>query len=319
MLAAIDREYRFLFANAAYREFNGLAENSVEGKPLEEVIGAEQQDEKVDWIERAFHGERVSYTQKRVGPNDNTHPLDIRYYPLRDREGEIVGVVTAQRDISDLRERERQLHVLDRVLRHNMHNSMTVIRGNAERIREKGTNDVRNLSKTIVTEANRLLDTVDKQRNITSLLSERTPLQRIDLATLVRTLAVRHEADTKKAEFQVTGPEDLSGRAVPQIETALDELLENAIIHSESEKPQVEIRMERDDDAVEIHVIDENPAIPEEEKKVLVGTRNIEPLFHGSGMGLWTVNWIVSRSEGELRFEADVSRGNRIVIRLPAA
>jgi K+-sensing histidine kinase KdpD len=42
-------------------------------------------------------------------------------------------------------------------------------------------------------------------------------------------------------------------------------------------------------------------------------------LEHGSGLGLWIVNWIVTRSGGRIAFEENDPRGSRVIISAPPA
>jgi len=43
------------------------------------------------------------------------------------------------------------------------------------------------------------------------------------------------------------------------------------------------------------------------------------PLYHGSGLGLWLINWIVKRSGGTLEFSENQPRGNVVTIELTRA
>jgi len=54
------------------------------------------------------------------------------------------------------------------------------------------------------------------------------------------------------------------------------------------------------------------------ERQVLTGDHEVEPLFHGRGMGLWLVNLIVQYSDGTLAFEENDPQGSVVTIRLPA-
>ncbi|MFW6045628.1 MAG: sensor histidine kinase, partial [Natronomonas sp.] len=98
---------------------------------------------------------------------------------------------------------------------------------------------------------------------------------------------------------------------------AIEELVENAIIHNDRRTPSVTITVEAGDEMVRITIADDGPGIPDEEAGVLLGDRDIEPLYHGSGLGLWLVHWIVHRSDGTLTFEKTDHRGSRVTIGLP--
>jgi signal transduction histidine kinase len=52
------------------------------------------------------------------------------------------------------------------------------------------------------------------------------------------------------------------------------------------------------------------------DRRVVLGKHEIDPLYHGSGLGLWLVSWIIRRSNGGLRFEDNEPRGSEVVITL---
>jgi len=65
-----------------------------------------------------------------------------------------------------------------------------------------------------------------------------------------------------------------------------------------------------------ITVVDNEPGIPKQERDVLnSGTET--PLEHGSGTGLWTVQWLISRIGGQMDIEDNMSCGTVISLSLP--
>ena len=92
--------------------------------------------------------------------------------------------------------------------------------------------------------------------------------------------------------------------------------MENALVHNDKKSPEVSLVVESHDKMVRIEIVDNGPGIPEREVNVLTREYEIEPLYHGSGLGLWLVNWIVKLSDGTLAFEENESRGSRITIEL---
>lgn len=61
---------------------------------------------------------------------------------------------------------------------------------------------------------------------------------------------------------------------------------------------------------------DNGPGIPEFEQTVLEeGTET--PLEHGSGLGLWIVNWIIDDHNGSIDVESSGEGGTKMVVELP--
>ena len=68
---------------------------------------------------------------------------------------------------------------------------------------------------------------------------------------------------------------------------------------------------------MEVRVADDGPGIPAAEVNVL--ERGYEtPLEHGSGLGLWIVNWIVTESGGGISFDENDPRGSVVTLRFEA-
>lgn len=116
LLAAIDTDNQFLFANERYREFYDLISEDLEGVTVSDVLAEDVFEEIQPHLETAFEGERVEYEMKRIHPKGGTHTLDIRYFPLEEDNGGIIGVVAAMRDISDLKQREHELRLFKRAV-----------------------------------------------------------------------------------------------------------------------------------------------------------------------------------------------------------
>jgi signal transduction histidine kinase len=99
---------------------------------------------------------------------------------------------------------------------------------------------------------------------------------------------------------------------------AFEELLRNAVRHSDRDAPSIAIDVSRREDTVEIRIADDGPGIPDMEYRIFEEDAEIEPLVHASVLGPWLVYLIVRASDGAVRFEENEPRGSVIVIELPA-
>ncbi|MFW5965577.1 MAG: PAS domain-containing protein [Halodesulfurarchaeum sp.] len=243
---------------------------------------------------------------------------------LEFEDGEPVRAVGIHQDVdAEKRTRERLrrnnelLQAIDRILRHNLHNDMNVVQGYARTIAEEVGGRTGEHAETIVETSQKLLRTVDKEREVVETLSDSLSLEALDRAATVETVRDGLLEKYPEATIEVAG-EPVAVLATGQLDRAIEELLENAIEHSESPFPIVTVGYGGEDTIGWVSVADEGPGIPEMERAVLTGEREISPLYHGSGFGLWLVNQIVDRSGGTLQFfEREPGSEVRIVLDRP--
>jgi len=231
-------------------------------------------------------------------------------------EEEFRGSAGVLRDITERKEREQQLAVLDRVLRHNLRNEMNLIIGNAQQITRTGDGDVAETAGKIASVGTGLLDLVDKERELADLISASPPKRPYELRECVTDPVERLRDRYPAADIDVTLPDNVYVVAIPQLSRAVLELGENAIQHSNRESPSLDITASVDENRVELCFADNGPGMPEKERKVLIGEKEIGPLYHGRGMGLRLVDWIVTLAGGQLAIEDNDPRGAVVRINL---
>ncbi|CCQ36659.1 sensor box histidine kinase [Natronomonas moolapensis 8.8.11] len=314
-----DDEGRFELVNEALCEFAGLSASELAGR--DEYLFMD--DEAAETIERRKSealdtGEPVRYS---ISPEFERSGKEAVFrtsrYPYYNETDELVGTFAICRDVTDLEERTRQLRVLDNILRHNLRNDLTVIRGLADRIRTESSGETAETAERIVSHADDLMTTGEKSRSITELLGEEPEIKRIDIASLARSVAEGIGAERPAALIDVDVPERATAETTFKFREAMEELIKNAIDHSDRETPSIEIRILATGDTVEVRVVDDGPGIPAVERDVLVTGRAIDDLYHGSGLGLWLVYWIVEQSDGSIDVTDAEPRGTEIEIRLP--
>jgi signal transduction histidine kinase len=237
--------------------------------------------------------------------------------------GFLIGVYDADRLETERRmaaehrraeELGRRLSVLNRVLRHDIRNDVNVIHGNAERIIH-GI-DAEDAAQTIKAKASKLHRMSENAREIESLMERgEFPTESIDVAALAESKRRDVERDYPGVEIEASIPASAWASANPMIESAAENVIENAVKHNDSDHPVLGLAVDVTDRHVTLRVADNGPGLPEEEVSVLRRGRETD-LEHASGLGLWLVNWIVTESGGEVDFERNDPRGSVVSIRL---
>ena len=240
--------------------------------------------------------------------------------------GGLFGIYNAERR----RQRDQTEHlnqgltVLQRVLRHDILTGANVIDGYAELLADDPPEEaVESHVRIIRARAAKIARLSENAREIERVF--RTgggSLTEIDVASRLREQVDQLDGQYPEADVVEDLPGTLYVTASNQIESALRNLIENAVEHNDAEGPTVHVSVGRSGrggrDDVEIRIADDGPGIPTEERAV-IESGSETPLEHSTGLGLWLVKWIVDASDGELLIRDNEPRGAVVVIRLPRA
>lgn len=252
--------------------------------------------------------------------SDQGGTFAVSYTELTDPSDAPVGSMLVLYDVTADRQREQQLAVLNRVMRHNLRNETTVISGFAEHLAaEVDDPTLAAYAENIEGASDRLLSIGDNVQRFESVQDRDRQPTSFAVATAVEdvTETCTETHDNAQITSSVTPPEMELHTDPVLLSVVLTELVENAIAHANTDRPTAEIRVakppESDGDAV-FEIRDSNDPIPEQETKTLLAGDET-PLQHGQGIGLWIVYWCLQKLRGRIEFEYD--DGNSVSVTLP--
>jgi len=491
LIAALDTEHRYLFANNQYRLFHGIEQDTLVDTALADVFDADMLETVEPYFEQALDGEVVSYRMTRSSPTTGDRTFDIRYYPLEGSDGTVDGVVVTMRDISDLvdrqrelernrdllahteqmvgtggweyvvetqtlrwtdgtrqlhavsdsyepsiddaieffhpddqddvqqavdqcrkngseydiearlvtadgrtrwvrttgercvrngkivlhgaiqdittrKQREQRLMVLNRILRHNLRNNLSTVMGYADLLEEELTtlqdhdllqedhspgevighvSELADLStslqrelatfdraiehvtsfpfetaltgtKQIKESSRELIDLTQKAQQFERSADDDQIVETVAVQPILEDIAASYRDAYPAATIEVTGTETSIQGTEAALRRILDELVENALSHSDQESPTVTLGVQTDE-SVRIRVVDTGAGLPEIERQTISEGEETS-LMHGSGIGLWLVNWLVTRLGGAVTIEDNEPRGTIVTVEFPA-
>lgn len=313
-----DRDGQFQLVNEALTEYAEMTREELYG----ETEYAFMEEASADIIharkKQVLDQERpVQYSITPTFPTENGETFSTVRYPYYGEDGDLQGTVAICRNVTELELRDHQLQVMDRVLRHNLRNDMTTIGMYAEKLQDAAPAELMADAKRINETTRKVNRMVEKQRKVTKFLTESLGEKPLDLAGIVETVVERQREVHPAAEIRSEFPETCTVHATVAFEEAVVELVENAVVHSDRDRPTVDVRLTVGPESKTITVADDGPGIPEMDRKVLTRGREIEQLYHGSGLGLWLVHLIVTHSGGTVTFSENEPRGSVVTIRLP--
>jgi PAS domain S-box-containing protein len=306
-----------LFVNPAYETVMGQPVDAVRTDPSAflDTIHPDDLPAVKDAMNCLSAGQAVDI-EYRVNPNKDYRTwVWVQAEPIVE-DGAVARICGFSRDITDRHRRERQLYVMDNLLRHNLRNDMNAILGNAELIRKEAP-ELTDRTEVIRRMGEDLLASVEKEREIITVLTGKVGREHVDLGDAVAAAVETIQERYPEASLAVSVSEPATVYALDDIRVAVTELLENAIGHSERDRPSVCVTVRPENEAVALIVEDDGPPIPDMEAQVLTGGHEMTDIYHSTGLGLWLIYWIVELSEGHVTVNSADEGGNRVTISLP--
>jgi len=301
------------------------------GRTDEEMLGAEDAAVLTGLKRRALRGESVR-EEVDVTVGGMTRHFREALEPMRDRAGNIIGIIGSATDISD--EKRTQQHLQDSlifrdrmmgVLSHDLKNPLSAILMAVEtmlRESKPGGADQRKLQ-IVERSAKRMLEMIETLLDFTRVQSGgRLPISRVptDLGARARDVVeeMRSASPGGTIDLQIQG--NLLGQWDPaRIDEALSNLIANAMQHGNPQRP-VRVSLDGNGEVVELRVINEGPAIPPDLIPVLFepftrGSSETAP--HSLGLGLYITKQIVLAHGGEIHVESTDQTGTQFSVILP--
>ncbi|MFD1569273.1 histidine kinase N-terminal 7TM domain-containing protein [Halorubrum laminariae] len=304
------------YASPSVERLLGHTPAEVEGRPAIDLVHPDDREESQRLLERAFETrDPQTVAHRLIHANGNWRQFETTVERLFEDTDEVVITAT---DVTESRRYKQRLQVLNRVLRHDLKNDANVIGGYAGLLRDHVDDEGAEYLDTIDRKVQTLTHLSDQAREIDVALHNEGGRATIDLAELLTRLCTALESAFPRATVSVSVPETAVVRADELLESAVRNVLENAVVHHDGGTPIVEASVDTADGGYRIAVDDDGPGIPSVERTVFSEVRET-PLEHASGLGLWLVHWIVSQSGGDLTIEMREPRGTSVTIWLPAA
>ena len=245
---------------------------------------------------------------------DRDAVIDFSVRPVTDDRGEVDLLIPEGRDITRLAQRERQLRVTNRFLRHNIRNKLNTIRGHATLVADRDDDRLRSAGETIVEAADELNETAETARDVHELIGEEPDPRSVDLLVYLDRAVRAVERSHPEAELRVRRPESESVpvAGLASLHEALADLLELVLSHAGADRPTLHVEVRADDATLTITADD--CALPAAEREVLTGDIELDQVRHAQGLGVWNVCWHVWYAGGSVEPLDDGVR-----VRLPPA
>jgi len=309
----LDGEGKFTFVSKRFEDSIGYGTELL-GKPFLAIVPPEYRE----IVKRGFEdvNGRTLITLEFVKKDGSRIPVEVSITNLHDAVNGRIGVA---RDISErvkmerrIEERTELLRLINRILRHDISNDLSVIAGAVDLLRSSQP------------ERKEILEAIDSAvRRSFDLIKRMGELENLTLANGLRDVEVHEIAkevlEAFKVEYGVDG--EVTGECKAMADDALksvfNNLIRNAIIHGKTER--IEIIVGKNDDFCEIKVKDFGTGIPAEIRNSIFEEGFAYGESGKTGLGLYIVRKVIERYGGSVEVEENTPNGTVFILKIPSA
>lgn len=228
----------------------------------------------------------------------------------------LIGVTDVRRiRVGELARQRERLAVLNRLARHNLRNQAQILTSAGEVVGEHVADETgAEAAERVTASAARIATINEKLKRFQEATEPAASDTAHDVASVVTDAVAPYRESHPHAEISVDGVDGPAAYVPTQVQTAIDELLENAFEHGQAADSGVTVSVTQDGRTVSVTVADNGSGIPAQEWDVVSGDIEQSQLQHASGLGLWVVKAIVESVDGELVLSED---GTAVTLTVP--
>jgi signal transduction histidine kinase len=223
----------------------------------------------------------------------------------------------------ELRQRNRELAVLNQIVRHDIRNDVSVITGWGTTLEDYVEPGGEEYLSRVIDAADHITQLTETVGDFLKILDgeQDAELRPSDPVRVLRAEIEKARATHSEAEFTIEGevPDGVTVEANQLLSSVFRNLLNNAVTHNTEDTPQVAISLEVAGDTVQVAVADNGLGIPDDRKETVFGRGQMGLESPGSGIGLHLVDTLVDIYGGEVWVEDNEPTGSVFRIELPRA
>ncbi len=299
---AAQEDNPLIYANQGFQRITGYPMAEILGRNCRFLQGENTDQATVERLRAAIDAKSpvsVDILNYRKDGTPFWNRLDI--VPVEDEDGDVTHFLGLQRDITDQKEREQQLSVLNRVLRHNLRNKMNIVQVYAAQMQDATALDEAAEAGTSIRQAaDELLALSEQIRKFDSIVAaDERDLEQLDLVTIVRE-GLGSDGGKRDAAVDLSLPETAPILGHETLTPALTDLLG---LTERADDLHLAIDVTVEDTAVVLTVTDRGDTFSRTDLEI-VANEVETPLEHLQRLELWLLRWAVEESHGEFTVDA---------------
>ncbi|ELZ27305.1 PAS domain S-box [Halogeometricum pallidum JCM 14848] len=325
-VALVGTDLTYLLAAGSNFDDADLDPGDIEGTHIDDVTFLPQEvlEPVNDALRAALAGET-----RTIRADLENRVVEFRTVPVHDEGGEeIRAAMILSQDITervrreeDLEHERERLELMNRLIRHNLLNSLNVVDARLEFVEEKVDASVAEHLATARKRTDSMIELVQTIRSLMNAIVEAdgVMLESVSLDECIRAKLTATRELYPDAELAYEGPTDVTVVANELLGEVVENLLVNAVQHNDKPTPKVTVDAVVDGETVTLVVSDNGPGVdPDLESRVFdKGAKGFES--PGTGFGLHLVREIVEAYGGDVSVENRPEGGATFRVVLPRA
>ena len=334
-IIGIDNEFKIFLWNKGAEKIFGYGKDEITGKDFSILIPDYllKKGEKEFLIKEVMeHGFLVNHETDRITKSGEIKQVSITRFLINDEKNEPMGSVGIVRDITLLKNLEKELREKENLaligevvssIAHSLSNPLNIISGNADYLlfsKKEGENEYEEL-KIILDEATKITKSIRHLLNFSRPLNtSKTPKQINEIVKKI-TRDMKYQTANKKIkikeELKKNLPEAMIDEA--QIEECLSNIITNAI-QAISSEGEIKVKTNSEGELITIEISDSGQGIPMENiSKIFLPFFSSKEYGKGTGLGLSISKKVINEHKGSINVKSTIGKGTKFIIKLPVS
>jgi PAS domain S-box-containing protein len=313
MIGLIDIEGKVLFASPSHKTILGVSPEERVGRSAFELIHPDDIEKVQKVFENALATSSPGRAEYRIRHADG-HYLWVETIGdfLYDSEGQISGTVMSTRDITDRKRVEEDarsyyehLRLINKILRHDLINDLTVIRS-ALSLYEDTKND--ELLKDASTHVEKSVELIRRMRELETFISKHRDLKVYDMREVMETV----KGNYPSLAFEIEGAGKVM--ADESLASVIDNLVRNAVVHGGTDR--ISVSIESGVNTCEVRIADYGAGISDDIKGKIFEEGFTSGDSSHIGIGLHIVKKAMDTYGGQVYVEDNEPQGTAFILKL---
>lgn len=320
-----DTESRYLLMNQGCRELLGVGdETDVEGLTDDELFPSDVAAQFREDDRNVFEREETIEVEEEVPTPEGTKPHLTRKSPVYDDSGELYGLCAVSTDVSELKQRERELEQFAYAASHDLREPLRVVSNYLQLLERRHgdalDDDAIEYIEYAVDAAERMKALIDGLLTYSRIDRRGSAFEPTDLNDVLSAARSNLEIAIERSDTTIVAADlpTVHGDA-DQLVTVFQNVLDNAITYSGDEPPAIEVGVDERSDAWVVTVADEGIGMDPErtDRAFEIFERLHDDGTDGTGLGLALCEKILDRHGGSISIDAEPDAGTNVHLLFP--